>query len=278
MDILETVERGIKAADAVVEIGRSVKGLPIYAAHCGKSGGGDIIITAAIHARECYTALAVLEQIRYAKEHRPSGGVWFVPLVNPDGALFFESGLKGTELTRFGLDGFLKANLDKRRQWKANAAGVDLNCNFDANFGTGDKQSKLGPAPHGYVGKKPLSEPESAALARFTYAVRPLLTVSYHSMGGEIYWEFFQKGRERWRDLSLARAIARRIGVKRVDGDLDSAGGYKDMCVQKLHIPAFTVELVSNGRHPLDADAYESDIKRNAALPGFLWELLSSKA
>ena len=91
MDIIETVERQLQQSGAdITSIGKSVCGNEILCAHRGGYSGKQIIITAAIHARECYTAFVALRQIR---EFRPKrGGVYFVPLVNPDGAAFFESG------------------------------------------------------------------------------------------------------------------------------------------------------------------------------------------
>ena len=266
MGIIETVESALKRSGAdVTSIGKSVCGNDILCAHCGSYDGKQIIITAAIHARECYTALVVLKQISEFSAVR--GGAYFIPLVNPDGAAFFESG------ATFG-HVFLRTNAHMHKSWKANADGIDLNCNFDANFGTGAQQNRNAPAAHGYVGQYPLSAPESKALCDFTISVMPDATVSYHCMGGELYWQFFQDKKRLERDDKFAAAVARRIGVKKVDGELDSAGGYKDFCVQKLHIPAFTIELIKRGKHPFEPSDYEADIAANADLPSFILDHL----
>lgn len=249
-------------------IGKSVCGNDILCAHRGGYGGKQLIITAAIHARECYTALAVLRQLR--EFDGQGGGAYFIPLVNPDGAAFFESG------ATFGKR-FLTEHAEMRRQWKANADGVDLNCNFDAQFGGGKEQTAAAPAAHGYIGAYPLCAPESRALAVLTLNVKPAVTVSYHCMGGELYWQFYQDETRRRRDCRLAEAIAGHIGVKKVDGELDSAGGYKDWCVQALHIPAFTVELIARGRHPFFSKDYAADIDANADLPKFILDLLNGE-
>ncbi len=221
--------------------------------------------------------LAQLERIR---AQALCGGIYFIPLVNPDGAKFFESGLYGESDTeaaeKFAASRVLSAHLTERLVWKANADGVDLNTNFDANFGTG-KCNKRSVGASDYVGLSPFCAPESAALARFTREIGAAATVSYHAMGGELYWEFFQRGAARRRDERLAARISRHIGVKKVDGDLGSAGGYKDWCIMRLGIPAFTVELVSekNISHPLYPDAYKQDIQKNLDLPEYLLEILS---
>lgn len=264
MNISERVERELCKSDAeIISIGHSACGRDILCAHCGTPTDRRMIVTGGIHARECYTALVVLRQVR---EFCGEGEAYFIPLVNPDGAVFFETG--DTQGSRF-----LRANKAFSREWKANAAGVDLNCNFDAHFGSG-AQNTFSPGAHGYVGEYPLCAPETAALARFTQKVMPQATVSYHCLGGELYWEFFQTGERRLRDMRFASAVADRIGVKRVDGDLDSAGGYKDWCVHRLGIPAVTVELAARGTHPTSPRDFDEDIVKNAGLPRFILDYI----
>ncbi|MBD5131394.1 MAG: hypothetical protein HDT28_02190 [Clostridiales bacterium] len=264
--MVEQVYNALSASSAdVTSIGKSVSGLDILCAHLGSYSTPQVIITAGIHARECYTALVVLRQIEVWRN--TVGGVYFIPLVNPDGAIFFESGetLGSPVLSKFA---------SQHQFWKANAAGVDLNVNFDANWGTG-KQNKRVVGPSDYIGEYPFSAPESRALRDFTLKVKPQATVSYHALGGELYWEFFQKGEARVRDEKFATAVADYIGVKKVDGDLGSAGGYKDWCIQTLGIPAVTIELVEYGKHPLLPKNFADDIERNQYLPEFILNYLS---
>lgn len=265
MLLIDRVVGELKKSGAdIYEIGKSVCGKPVLTAHAGSYYGKQIIMTAAIHARECYTALVVLRQLREFKSK--VGGAYFVPLVNPDGATFFESG------DSLG-SGFLQKNKHRRLEWKANARGVDLNTNFDANWGTGEQNKRVAGASD-YIGSCAMSEPETLALAKLTQEVSPSMTVSYHCMGGELYWEFFQSGMARARDENIAARIAEHISVKKVDGDLNSAGGYKDWCVQKLGIPAVTIELIKSGSHPFPPQAYAEDIEKNAGLPEFILRLL----
>ncbi|MDE5593773.1 MAG: peptidase M14, partial [Clostridiales bacterium] len=91
---------------------------------------------------------------------------------------------------------------------------------------------------------------------------------------GARYWQFVQDEARRHRDNAFAAVIAKHIGVKKVDGELDSAGGYKDWCVQKLGIPAVTIELIKRGNHPFEPDDYKGDIKANADLPTFILDYL----
>ena len=90
-------------------IGYSFRGKEIYAMHVGSPTGRQFISTYAIHGREWITAKLALKHIKIGVK---KGGGWIIPLVNPDGAAISE---------------------DIRPMWKANARGVDLNCNFDAD-------------------------------------------------------------------------------------------------------------------------------------------------
>lgn len=254
-------------------IGWSVCGQPVVALHAG-GGGKQLLFQYAIHAREWVTSLLALE---HAACGVPYGGAWFLPLTDPDGAAL---ALRG--------EAFLCALSQERRDflinsnrgstdfslWKANAAAVDLNVNFDAAWGTGTR-NVCSPAPENYIGPAPFSEPESRALRDFTLAVRPAATVSYHTKGGEIYWEFGQHGAARARDEALARALAAETGYRAriITG---SAGGYKDWCIRALGIPAFTIEAGSDAlAHPLNEKALPALCRENADVPRLLSEALS---
>lgn len=201
-------------------IGYTFQGRSIYAFHVGDVYGKQFIAVYAVHAREFITARLAVKHI---KEGVKRGG-WIIPLLNPDGVAVCE---KSDPL------------------WKANGRGVDLNCNFDADWGTGRLNTRIRGAEN-CIGDYPLSECESAALARFTLRVRPYVILSFHTKGGEIYWEFNGEGDERG-----AQIIAEHTGYipKKIVG---SAGGYKDWCIQKLGIPAYTVECGDDSlTHPI---------------------------
>lgn len=267
MDIVQRVEAELTESGAdVMSVGKSETGKDILCAHVGGYDGKQIILTAGIHARECYTSLVAIEQIKAFGAATDGGGAYIIPLVNPDGALFFETGdAQGSEvLERFSA---------LRKSWKANALGVDLNCNFDANWGTG-RGNRNFPYSHGFIGDEPESAKETAALVSFTKKVMPAFTLSYHCKGGELYWEFFQSRADKKRDKKIATAIAKHIGVKRVDGDLCSAGGYKDWCVMRLGIPSVTVELIRRGAHPFKAEDFTEPARINADLPRFILKLM----
>ena len=123
------------------------------------------------------------------------------------------------------------------------AAGVDLNVNFNARWGEGAQNVRTAGSEN-YIGAKPFSEPETVALAEFTRKIKPVLTLSYHAKGREIYYEFGQSGERLRRDRAVAEYAVSLTGYRLIEGTRGSAGGYKDWCVQELKIPSLTIELV----------------------------------
>ena len=260
MDIFHKIERFYLQTNAEKRVlGYSYFGRPIYAV---KAGEGEPVGIAqyAIHGREWITALLALKQYAIGTK---KGSCWFVPLVNPDGALLSETGLLSTpEEYREGL---IAANGGVRdfSLWKANGRGVDLNVNFDARWGEGSKNTRSA-GRENYIGEAPFSEPETQALEKFTKTIRPDYTLSYHTKGEEIYWRFHQDAQRAKRDASLAKLLAQTTGyaIQEAPG---SVGGYKDWCIQQLQIPSFTIEAGKDvWAHPIREDKLDEIYKRNA--------------
>lgn len=202
-------------------IGYSCQGREIHAFHIGDEFGRQFIAVYAVHAREWITAKLALKHV---KKGIKKGGGWIIPLLNPDGAIISQTSMP---------------------LWKANARGVDLNCNFDAEWGSGRLNTTIRGSEN-CIGDYPFSECESAALKDFTCKIRPFVTLSFHTTGEEIYWEFCGKG-----DIRGAKLLEKITGYKALK-IYGSAGGYKDWCIQKLKIPAYTIECGSDGlKHPI---------------------------
>lgn len=202
-------------------IGYSFRGREIFAFHVGSLTGAQFIAAYAIHGREWITAELALKHINTGVRR---GGGWIIPLMNPDGAEICGS---------------------VRPLWKANARGVDLNCNFDADWGSGRLNSRVRGGEN-CIGDYPFSEAETVALKEFTLKIRPYVTFSFHTKGEEIYWEFDGRGDRRGAEI-LAEITG--YNAKLIYG---SAGGYKDWCIKKLNIPAYTIECGSDRLpHPI---------------------------
>lgn len=237
----------------------------------------NIIVTGAIHAREHITALLVLCQIKHILKNKVPlyGGIYFIPMVNPDGVRLCQEGIDFLDSVQ-SLDAYKRKELKKELVevnksvyfglWKANADCVDLNVNFDADWGRG-KQNVFCKSSSDYVGKNPFDQPESRALRDFTLRADPLSTISYHCKGEEIYWNFGQNDALLLKSYRLAKMIARDTNYRLVDNN-GSAGGYKDFCIQTLGIPSFTIEVGADKYpHPFPYSQFESILEQNKNIP-----------
>jgi protein MpaA len=135
-------------------IGRSVEGHTIEAQVIG-AGPAAALIFGGIHGDELESAELCRRFLRVARA--PAGrSVWVIPAVNPDGIA---------------------------QARKDNARGVDLNRNFPAR----SWQTEHPPGYH--PGERPLSEPESAALAALIDAERPPVIVAVHQPFACVNWD-----------------------------------------------------------------------------------------
>ena len=254
MDIYEKTTAFFKAVTGEKLVyGKSILGRNLYAVKCGEGSPVGIALYA-IHGREFITAELAFRQYAVGVK----GTVWLLPLANPDGALLSEVGLTSVKRGKYKkfLSSFSEEDL---RLWKANARGVDLNVNFDADYGKGAK-NVLDRGRENCIGDFAFSERETRAIKAFTLKIAPEYTVSYHTKGEEIYWHYHQPLCRVARDKALAEVLSTVTGypLKRVKG---SVGGYKDWCIKALQIPAFTVETGKDEfTHPLVTDEAREDI------------------
>lgn len=234
----------------------------------GQEGAREkIFFFGGIHGREYMSSQLLMEQTAefltrfYKGEERYRGktygellegkAIHLVPMANPDGVMISQQGpaaIRDKELSQLvweigEREGGRNPCGPYYKQWKANARGVDLNRNFDALWEK-YRDDKGRPAREGWKGKAPEDQEESKALADLTRKERFRRTISYHSSGSVIYWEFGQKGKLRDVNLRFARRIQAVTGYERQDGweDTDPAG-YKDWAVMKMKIPSLTLEI-----------------------------------
>lgn len=246
--------------------GTSLDGRPLYEAVLGNPNAPKhILIHAGIHGREYMTPLLVMKQLEYGLVFYDTGNfdgialsklldsvaVHFVPMVNPDGISISQGGvnaLRSNDLRRMVdkcyTDDVAQGRTelsyeDYQRIWKSNARGVDLNQNFPADWDLA--QSAPNPSYAVYKGTSPLSEPETQALAALTDSGKWSATISYHSMGNVIYWDY--EG-NKVRNLSgeLATVVQANTGYL-VEGSSGYAG-YKDWVeIKDEPIPSLTIEV-----------------------------------
>lgn len=268
----ELVQRIVDLQDEGLElfnVGKSVLGKNILATHIGSYDGVQIIIQGGIHAREYISTLLMIEQARYlyATDSIKTGGIYFIFLTNPDGAQIVLDGINSVpcDITKQYLT--LANNGFDFSQYKANINLVDLNTNFDADWGSGS-QNVLCPNTQNFIGFYPESEREVQNLINFTNQIKPSLTISYHSKGEVIYYGFTgESEQDVERDRSIGQQLADLTGYNLEFTEL-SSGGYKDWCIQKLKIPAYTIEIGDvNIPHPIGEEFLPEIFEQNKDVP-----------
>lgn len=264
--IFQLQEEGLE----IFNIGKSVLGKTILATHVGDYSGTQIIIQAAIHAREYITTLLLIEQVRNIHNNNlvTEGGIYFVFILNPDGVEIVLDGINSVncEITKNYLITANNSSLDFS-QYKANINLVDLNTNFDANWGGGSQNLRC-PNTENFIGFYPESEREVQSLIAFTLKNRPLLTISYHSKGNVIYYGFEnQTEQDINRDRQIGEILSEATGYPLIFTE-NSTGGYKDWCINTLKIPAYTIEVGDeNLQHPITEEFLPEIYARNKNIP-----------
>ena len=268
------LQKNAGVALRVDEIGQTADGNRLYDFRVGNPAAErHLLVFGGIHAREYITAQLVMRQLVQLLSDQSTNGsyeniavrellsnteIHFIPMANPDGISISQLGLEGlrTEAVRetvrqIALKDGKALTETYLRQWKSNANGVDLNRNFDALWESYNDHLGHASADH-YKGTAPECELESKALADLTRQFQFDATLSYHTQGEVIYWNFGQEGELKNMSLLLANCVSELTGY-RLDGNfqaLDTAG-YKDWAISKLGIPSLTIEA-GHGGNPVD--------------------------
>lgn len=259
-------------------VGESTMGQPIYGMHIGSYEGKQILIESGIHAREYPAVLVVLGMAEYLASNLDlvNGGVYILPLVNPDGVRIVLDGVGYLNCENWqSFLTSLNGGSDDFSNWKASATSVDLNVNFPALWGNG-AQNVFCPNIANFVGFYPASEREVRLLMDFSYRVRPDLTLSYHTKGDVIYYGFEVLSEEEIeRDRMYADIISDVNGYTPIKTE-NSVGGYSDWVSEYLGVPAFTVEVGSATLPtPIPLSQVEPQIERNKDVPIALLDALN---
>jgi len=259
-------------------------GRPIRSLILG-TGPRKVLFTAAHHANEWITAPVLLKFVedlaQTAEDDGMLGGVdardllsqvtiYTVPMVDPDGVALVTGELASED------PGYAAAReigedfpqIPFPEGWKANLSGVDLNLNYPAGWLQAREikfsQGYDRPAPRDYVGRAPLDQPETRALASYTEYVDPALVLAFHSQGEVIYWQFddiFVPGAR-----ELGEQLALVSGYALEDTPYNSAfAGYKDWFILNFRRPGYTIE-VGLGENPLPLSQFDSIYQKNLPL------------
>ena len=259
--------------------GRKIRTLVI-----GK-GKRKVIYSAAHHANEWITTPILLKFAEELAETIENGGeifrmdakmlaetvtIYLVPMVNPDGVDLVTGAIKPGEgqyeTARALAENY--PNIPFPEGWKANLLGVDLNLQYPAGWLQAREikfsQGYTRPGPRDYVGRAPLSQRESRALAGYTEYIDPDLILAYHAQGKEIYWQFDDIEIEGARELG--EELAKVSGYTLTEPAVNSSfAGYKDWFIKKFRKPGYTVE-VGDGTNPLPLSQFDEIYRDNLGI------------
>lgn len=250
-------------------------------------GEGDrkVIYSASHHANEWITTPVILKFVEELAEAVQNDGtlygvnakniveaatIYTVPMVDPDGVDLvtgaIETGTLEYETARRIGDDF--PSIPFPNGWKANLLGVDLNLQYPAGWLQAREikfsQGFTRPAPRDYVGRAPLNQRESIALAEYTRDIDPALVLAYHTQGKVIYWQF--RDYEVPGARELAEEFARLSGYTMEDTPYESSfAGYKDWFIQNFRRPGFTIECGS-GENPLPLEQFDEIYRDNLGI------------
>lgn len=249
------------------------------------SGERHVLFTAAHHANEWITAPLLLKFVEeLAQAIQDGNNIWgvaghtidqlvtihTVPMVDPDGVDLVTGGIpEGSaqyEVAQALAEGY--PSIPFPEGWKANLLGVDLNLQYPAGWRTA-REIKFAagftrPGPRDFVGRAPLTQRETRALADYTRRVDPRIVLAYHTQGKIIYWQFRDYPVEGAREL--AEEFARISGYAMEDTPYESSfAGYKDWFIQDFRRPGFTIEAGS-GSNPLPLSEFDSIYRDNLGI------------
>ena len=249
------------------------------------TGPRKVIYSASHHANEWITTLVLLKFAEELAQAIQEGGqiggqdakriadkatIYMVPMVDPDGVDLVTGAIpRGSvqyEQARTLAEDFPAIPFPDG--WKANLLGVDLNLQYPAGWLTAReikfRQGYDRPAPRDYVGRAPLNQLETKALAGYTEYIEPALVLAYHAQGKEIYWQFQDYEVPGARELGEQMEAA--SGYTLADTPYASSfAGYKDWFIQNFRRPGYTVE-VGSGVNPLPLSQFDEIYRDNVPI------------
>ena len=209
-----------------------------------------ILITAGMHAREWITSLALQNWLKQHMTVPNNVCIIAIPQCNPDGIKLAQDGYKHLPRRQQKFLYHVNHKSSDFTLWKANIRAVDLNVNFDANWGQG-AHNITKPAPANYIGPEPHSEPENRAILKLIKNFKPTISIALHSKGNVIYYS-------RTHDQPTAEKLSTLTNFPAILSS-GSFGGLTDYLALKKGIPSFTIELGDDKlKHPISADQLEN--------------------
>ena len=284
-------------------IGNTMDQRAIYQAVIGNANASKhIVIYYALDATDSIDTVLAMNQLEVYCKARKNGTAYkshsidsifedvcihVIPMANPDGVAVNRYGLDAlrTEEARASVQAAYDADVAAGRTTEpiesylktyiANAAGVDLGCNFDIGW----EEYVSGPdtpSASGYKGTAPFSEVESQAIANLVDSVSTAAVIGYGTAGNEIRYDYeydgpAEQGVSNVTDIgeeSLATSLGAKTGYEAVvtpKFDERNAGGAAQYFLHVKQIPAVTVKTGS-GEPPLDETQISSIWSANSEI------------
>ena len=266
------------------ELTKTAYGRPVQVLTVG-SGPRQVIFSASHHANEWITTPVLLKFLEeFAQAIRDKGElagvnvaelaenvtIHIVPMVDPDGVDLVTGAIVPGSIPYVSAQilADFYPDIPFPDGWKANLLGVDLNLQYPAGWLQARdikfSQGFTRPGPRDYVGRAPLNQLESRALADYTQKIDPALVVAMHTQGEVIYWQFGDEEIPGSRELG--EKMARVSGYVLADTPYESSfAGYKDWFIQTFRRPGYTVE-VGSGENPLPISQFDEIYAANLPL------------
>lgn len=248
------------------------------------TGAKEVFYNGAHHANEWITTLLLMrlcesyaEAIAYDRNFfgqraaalAAQTTLYVAPLVNPGGVDLVTGALTGGddyEQARAIADAY--PQIPFPNGWKADLDGIDPNLSYPAEWQRAREikfaEGYTSPAPRDYVGEAPLAARESRAVYDFTNAHNFCLTISWHTQGEVIYWQFLQI-RPPMAE-SIGTSFAEASGYELAETPYASSfAGYKDWFLQQFQRPGYTVEA-GRGENPLPLEQFQKIYEDNLGI------------
>lgn len=210
-----------------------------------------------------------------------------IPMANPDGTAVAQYGIDAlrTDEARALVQAAYDADVAAGRTtdsieiyaktYCANAAGVDLDKNFDIGWEEYVSGTD-GPSASGYKGERALSELETQAIVNLAETVDAVAVIGYGTTGEKIEYGYgyegpAEQGVSGLADIGmndLVSALASKTGYVATKTPLhgeNSGGGAVEYFLHVKHIPAAKV-MVGTGEAPLDVTEMSSIWKANSEI------------
>lgn len=272
-DLIEELSNLNPIVTEKFSIGETVMGRDIPCIKIGR-GKKHMVINGAHHGLEYITSAFLVSFIKKYCDCLMTGEkmsgfdvvpffneitVYIVPMLNPDGVDIAVNGLDITNpwhrrlISLVGIHSFQKV-------WQANANGVDLNHNYNADW----KMTVDFPSPTKYGGEYAFDQPETCHMAKLIRDVDCKVLLCFHSQGKEIYYDFNGRQEEGARELAEKMAAISGYEVKHPEGSA-AYGGCKDWFLEEFGRSGFTVEIGA-GKNPLPISQVEKIFEENAKI------------